>query len=175
MIRAFAKIELGGDLLSVNVGSGKMMVDSKNVASIIQRVDGSESVWVFVTTVGAIASANPVKVSGAEPSESSERGKRLHDDYLNRCDEEIDRKVFDALYHFAQITPWFSLYKVYERITFDIYEESHNMAKNEMIKDGWVDEGKLNDANYIVRLARAIIALFGYSKDDLSFDFNRPE
>jgi hypothetical protein len=145
MIRAFAKIELGGDFLSVNVGSGKMVVDSKNVASIIQRVDGSESVWVFVTTVGAIASANPVKVSGAEPSEPSEREKRLHDDYLNRCDEEIDRTVFDALYYFAQVTSWFSLYKIYELIAFDIYDESGNKAKNKMIKDGWVDEGKLND------------------------------
>jgi hypothetical protein len=52
--------------------------------------------------------------------------------------------VFDALYYFAQVTSWFSLYKTYELITFDIYDESDNKATNKMIKDGWVDEGELN-------------------------------
>jgi hypothetical protein len=30
-------------------------------------------------------------------------------------------------------------------------------------------------ANQIVRLAKAIVSLFGYSKDDLSLDFKKPE
>jgi hypothetical protein len=92
MIRAFAKIELRGAFLSVNVGQGKIIVDSKNNASIVRaRVDGRD-VWVYQTVVPNVnASVNQVESSvsgsvnssGAEPSE---REEHLHDYYLNRCD-----------------------------------------------------------------------------------------
>lgn len=156
MIRAFAKIELGGDFQSINVGGrGKVVVDSENAATIIRsldgNVDGKADVYISGITATAHFKANVPNVAIQDEDgdvaheERPARPARWFDYYLNRCDEEIDRTVFDALYHFAQVTSWFSLYKIYELITFDIYDESGNKAKNKMIKDGWVDEGKLND------------------------------
>ena len=156
MIRAFAKIELGGDFQSINVGGrGKIVVDTENAATIIRSLDGNVEGNADVFTSGITATATfkanvPNVVTEDEDDnvvhqERLTRPERWFDHYLNRCDEEIDKIVFDALYHFAQVTSWFSLYKIYELIAFDIYEESGNMATNKMIKDGWVDEGKLND------------------------------
>jgi hypothetical protein len=155
MIRAFAKIELGGDFQSINVGGrGKIVVDNENAATIIRsldgNVDGKADVYISGITATATFKANVPNVviqdddGNVVHQERLTRPERWFDYYLNRCDEEIDRKVFDALYHFAQVTSWFSLYKIYELITFDIYDESGNKAKNKMIKDGWVDEGELN-------------------------------
>jgi hypothetical protein len=141
MIRAFAKIELGGDFLSVNVGQGKIIIDSKNNASIIrQRVDGNDN-WVYLTVVpNGTASANPVEVTVGgsvitSDAEASEREERPHDYYLNRCDEEIDSTVlFEALFYFAQVTSWYSLYKVFKTI----------QSKNKISKiKEWVDGNKL--------------------------------
>jgi hypothetical protein len=156
MIKAFAKIELGGDFQSINVGGrGKIVVDSENAATIIRSLDGNVEGNADVFTSGITATAtfkaNVANVviqdedDNVVHQESLTRPERWFDHYLNRCDEEIDRVVFDALYHFAQVTSWFSLYEIYEHITFDICDESNNKAKDKMIKDGWVDEGKLND------------------------------
>jgi len=144
MIRAFAKLELGGDFQSIHIGSGKIVVDTKNVASIVQRVDGSQSVWVYPMTVGATATVLPVRVSGAELVEPPEREKRIHDDYLNRCDEEIDSNVFDVLYYFAEETTFYSLYKVYETIKIDTDNHQQIDHNCKMVDDGWVKYDDLN-------------------------------
>jgi hypothetical protein len=146
MIRAFSKIELGGDFLSVNVGQGKIIVDSKNNASIVrERVDGRD-VWVYQTVVPtATTSVNrvevtvsgSVKTSDAEFSKPSEREERWYDYYLNRCDEKIDSTVlFEALFYFAQVTSWYSLYKVFKTI-----QSKNKITK--MLEDRWVDKDKL--------------------------------
>ncbi len=152
MIRAFAKIELGGDFQSINVGGrGKVVVDNENAATIIRsrdgNVDGNVDVYISGITATAPFNANVPNVAIQDKDGDvahEERPERWFDYYLNRSDEEIDRIVFDALYYFAQVTSWFSLYKIYELIAFDIYDESGNKATNKMIKDGWVDEGELN-------------------------------
>jgi len=154
MIRAFAKIELGGDFQSINVGGrGKIVADSETAATIIRSLDGNidGNIDVHVSGITGIFKTNAQDVviqdedGNVVHRERLGRPDRWFDCYLNRCDEEIDKEVFDALYYFAQVTSWFSLYKVYELITFDIYDESDNKAKNKMIRDGWVDEDKLND------------------------------
>ena len=163
MIRALAKIELGGDFQSINIGRGASVLDTEDITLITKRAEDSQNVSVVPpTNVSKSLSVDLVTVDGPEPSE---REKRLHDDYLSRCDEEIDRTVFDALYYFAQPTSWFSLYKIYELITFDLYDESNNKAPSEMIKERWVDEGKLSDflfsAQYYDVVGDAKDAYFG--------------
>lgn len=144
MIKAFAKLELGGDFQSIHIGSGKIVIDTKNTASIIQRVDSSQSVWVYPTAAEAIASAGLPKVSGGELAEPPEREKRVHDDYLNRCNEEIDSNVFDALYYFAEETSFYSLYKAYETIKIDT--DNHKLIDQncKMVDEGWVKYDALN-------------------------------
>jgi len=145
MIKAFAKIELGGDFPIYQCrGRGKIVVDSENAATIIRSLDGNVEGNADVFTSGITATAtfkaNVANVviqdedDNVVHQESLTRPERWFDHYLNRCDEEIDRVVFDALYHFAQVTSWFSLYEIYEHITFDICDESNNKAKDKMIK-----------------------------------------
>jgi hypothetical protein len=139
MIRAFAKIELGGDFQSIKIGSGKTVIDTKIGGTLIKREDGRESVWVFPTVVEATAEVLPVTVSGAKPSEPPKREKRLHDDYLTRCDEQIDSAVFDALFYFAQLTSWHTLYKIYKTV-------ESKVTKSKVI--GWVGKDKLKEFLY---------------------------
>jgi len=100
MIKAFAKLELGGDFQSINIGQGEIIVDSKNATSIVrERVDGRDA-WVFMTVVPTgTASANPVivTINGVVQTSGADE-KRLHDYYLNLCNEEINRDVIDALF-----------------------------------------------------------------------------
>jgi hypothetical protein len=139
MIKAFAKLEFGGEFQSVHIGSGKIVVESKNVASVIQRVDGSQSVGVYLIPVGATATAIQPRVTSAELVEPPKREKRIHDDYLNRCDEEIDGNIYDALYFFAEETSFYSLYKVYETIKMDTDGHMKMDPKNcKMVNDCWV-------------------------------------
>lgn len=139
MVKAFAKLELGGDFQSVHIGSGKIVVDTKNVASIIQRADVSQSVWVYPTTVTATATVLPVRISGAKLVEPPKREKRIHDNYLNQCDEKIDSDVFDALYYFAEETSFYSLYKVYETIRNDV-DGNLKLEKSKIYDSQWTTE-----------------------------------
>ncbi|MGD0716794.1 MAG: hypothetical protein ABR979_01835 [Halobacteriota archaeon] len=126
MIKAFAKLELGGDFQSINIGSGKIVVDNENVAAIITRGDGWQSVALTLPALkGVAASAGSVEVTGnglvkTSGTEPSERKEHLHGYYLNRCDDEINSNVLDALYYFAQETSFYSLYKIYEIIKRDV-------------------------------------------------------
>jgi hypothetical protein len=157
LIRASAKLELGGDFLSVNVGQGNIKVDSNNAASIIrERVDGCDR-WVYMTVVPTattsvnqveVSVSGSVKTSDAEFSKPSEREERWYDYYLNRCDEEINRDVLDALFYYAEYTSWYSLWKVFETITLDINSDSDAQAKRQIDKYGWADEDKLNAFGY---------------------------
>jgi len=146
MIKAFAKLELVGDFQSVRIGCGKIVVDAKNVVSIIKRVDGSQSVWAYLTTPGATAAVPPAeaRVSGAELVEPPAREKRIHDDYLNRCDEEIDSNIFDALYYFAEETSFYSLYKAYETIKADTDNHTYIDQNCKMVDFCWVCYDDLN-------------------------------
>ena len=138
MIRAFAKLQLGGSFQSIRIGSGKVAVDTNNVASIIRLIDGSQSDWVYSTEVVAITSVESVEVNGAGLLAPPAREKRIHDDYLNLCDDVIDSNIFDALYYFAEETTFYSLYKVYETIkrdTDNLPQIDHNCK---MVDDGWV-------------------------------------
>ena len=121
MIKAFAKIELGGDFQSVNIGRGKIVVNSENATTIIRslngNVDGKADINVSGITATATFKANVPEVISRDKDGNVVIDKpqvpqeRLHDYYLNRCDEEIDGNVLDALYYFAQETSFYSLYK----------------------------------------------------------------
>jgi len=156
MIKAFAKLELVGDFQSVHIGSGKIVVDTKNVASIIKRVDGNQSVWMYPTTAEATAtgSLTRVNVGGAELVEHPEREKRIHDDYLNRCHEEIDSNIFDALFYFAQEASWYALYKAYETVKYVVDDHLHkdkdSKKKPSKIIDDykWATPDELNNFTY---------------------------
>jgi len=159
LIRAFAKIECKGDFQSINIGQGKIEVDSKNATSIVrERVDGTDR-WVWPTVPTVTASVSPleasvsgsVKTSGAEPSE---RDKRLHDYYLNLCNEETNHEVIDALSYFALPTQWYTLYKAYETIKLAvdghlIKNEDSKKKPSKIIKLKWVNSSKeLDDFTY---------------------------
>jgi len=144
MIKAFAKLELGGEYQSVHIGKGRIVAETKNVASIIKRVDGSQSVGVYPIPVGVTATALPVRVSGAELVEPPNREKRIHDDYLNRCDEKIDGDVFDALYYFAEESSFYSLYKAYETIKLDV-DGNKKLDKSRIYDYQWAKEDDVRD------------------------------
>jgi hypothetical protein len=149
MIRAFAKIERKGDFQSINIGQGKSIVDNKNATSIVrERVEGTDR-WVWPTVPTVTASVNPleasvsgsVKTSAAEPSECD---KRLHDYYLNLCNEEISYDVIDALFYFALPTQWYTLYKAYETIKLAVdghlcKDEKSKKKPSKIIKLEWVN------------------------------------
>jgi hypothetical protein len=146
MIKAFAKLELGGDFQSINIGQGEIIVDSKNATSIVrERVDGRDA-WVFMTVVPTgTASANPVivTINGVVQTSGADE-KRLHDYYLNLCNEEINRDVIDALFYFAQPTQWYTLYKAYETIKLAVdghlhKEEDSKKKPSKIIKLEWVN------------------------------------
>ena len=146
MIKAFAKLELGRDFQSVRTGSGKIVIDTKNTASIIQRVNGSQSAWIYLTTqeATAITPTAKARARGAELVEPPEREKRIHDDYLNRCDEDIDSNIFDALYYFAEETSFYSLYKAYETIKVDTDNHPRIDQNCKMVDIDWVRYDNLN-------------------------------
>ena len=154
MIKAFAKLELVGDYQSVHIGKGKITVYTENVASIIQRVDGSQSAWVYPPTVGVTVTVLPVRVSGAELVEPPKREKRLHDDYLNRCDKVNDDNIFDALFYFAQETSWYTLYNAYETVKLvldgHLHKKKHGKKKPSKILGDyeWATPTELHNFTY---------------------------
>ena len=88
-------------------------------------------------------------------------GKVSQDDsysYLNHLSDLIDDypRVFDALYYFSQYTSWFSLYKVYETITYDINNKSKNKAEARIIKDGWATESEIDSFGYSAQYSDAL-------------------
>jgi hypothetical protein len=146
LIRAFAKLELGGDFQSINVGTGKTTVDVGTTPFLIKCVGGKpDGVFAFCKTAHMSFSANVAKVivtdkdGNVVQEEPPKREKRVHDDYLNRCDEEIDSNVFDTLYYFAEETSFYSLYKVYETIKEDTDGHPKIDQNCKMVADGWVD------------------------------------
>jgi hypothetical protein len=122
IIKAFAKIELGGDFQSINIGTGKTIIDNKDVTTIIKRAADRQEVSIILSTLGVTASviSATTTITGAEPSTAPEHKKSVYYDYLNRCDEEIHGNIFDALYFFAEETSYYSLYKAYETIKLDV-------------------------------------------------------
>ena len=144
LIRAFAKLELGRDFQSINVGTGKITGEVNTVPFIIRSVEGKpDDVFAFAKTAHATASANVAKVkiqnkSGKEKPQK--RKKKLHDKYLNRCDDRIDSAVFDALYYFAEETSYYNLYKVFEIIK-SVTDKNQDINKHsKMISRGWVKD-----------------------------------
>ena len=140
IIKAFAKIELERDFQSINIGHGKIIIDNKDVTIIIKRVAGRQDVSIALPTLGATASviSAAVTMASAESSTPSKHKKNIHDDYLNRCDEEIDGNIFDALYYFAEETSFYSLYKVYEIIK-SVTDKNPDVNKySKMIRCRWV-------------------------------------
>ena len=151
MIRAFAKIEVGGDFLSVNVGGRSKVVGSENATTIIRSLDGNvdskvkADVHVFGITASITFKANVPNVviqdkdGNVVNQERLARPERWFDYYLNRCDDDIDSNVFDTLYYFAEETSFYSLYKVYETIKEDTDGHPKIDQNCKMVADGWVD------------------------------------
>lgn len=158
MIKAFAKIECIGDFYSITIGRGKAVVYTENATTIIRstdgNVDGKADVSVSGITARASASANVPNVVIQDENgnivrqERLERLERWFDYYLNRCDDEINHDVIDALSYYAEDTSWYSLWKVFETITLDINSDSEAKAKRQIDKYGWIDEDKLNAFGY---------------------------
>ena len=76
------------------------------------------------------------RASGAELVEPPKREKRIHDDYLNRCDEDIDCDVFDVLYYFAEETSFYGLCKVYETIRHAV-DGNLDLKKSKIYDNQW--------------------------------------
>jgi hypothetical protein len=151
LITAFAKLELGGDFQSINVGTGKTTVDVDTTPFLIRSVEGKpDDVFIWGKTAQASFSANVAKVIATNKDgnvvqvEPQKPQKHIHDDYLNRCDDNIDSNVFDALYYFSEETSFYSLYKAYETIKVDTDGHQYIDQNCKMVDDGWVKYDDLN-------------------------------
>ena len=139
MIKAFAKIERGLDFQFINIGFGKVDMENEKSPIIIKREGSNLRVYAFEKGVVVSKEESQVATSGAQRKQRPKREKKLHDKYLNRCDDDIDSNIFDALYYFAEETSFYSLYKVYETIKADTDGHPHIDQNCKMVDDGWVD------------------------------------
>jgi hypothetical protein len=80
----------------------------------------------------------PQNQEGYRPAqEAEEPAKRWYQCLVCPCKDEINSNVFDALYHFAEETSYYSLYKVYEIIKTDTDNHPFTDQNCKMINAGW--------------------------------------
>jgi hypothetical protein len=153
MMAAFAKIELGTDFRSIerdyneDLGDIRERVGDKTTMSRRGTAKAAEGIWSAGIMTGVLGDKDGDAEDSNEVVQQA-RQERWYDYLLNRCDEEINRDVLDALFYYAENTSWYSLWKVFETITLDINSDSEPKAKRQIDKYGWAEEDKLNAFGY---------------------------
>jgi hypothetical protein len=153
MMAAFAKIELGTDFQSIehdydgDLGDIRERVGDKTTMSRRGTAKAAKGIWSAGIMTGILGDKNDNDVGDNVVDGNAvqkEREERLHDYYLNRCDNDTDSNVFDALYYFAEDTSFYSLYKAYETIKVDTDGHPYIDHDCKMVDEGWVEYDDLN-------------------------------